>query len=413
MKRNTFSKAAFTFCMGGMLLMGACQHDASILPAEITADELFTSEIISDKYIVVLDPVAINYPADFVSRSKEELSNLIFQQAEVLLQSYSDLDDIVSIDYVYTHSIVGFAGGMSAEVARKMQDDPKVKYVEQDQILSLVKPDKRNRKKPGGGGGTPPAQQTPWGITKVNGAASTSENGDAWIIDTGIDTDHPDLNVDASRGYNAFRNGKDGRSTDDGHGHGSHVSGTVAAIDNSIGVIGVAAGATVIPVKVLNSRGSGSNSGVIAGVDFVGAKGVSGDVANMSLGGGISSALDDAVVNASNNKGVIFCLAAGNDGGDANYHSPARANGDYVYTISAFDVNNKLASWSNWGNPPVDYSAPGVSIYSTYKGGGYTTMSGTSMACPHAAGVFLLGAAKTNGTVSGDPDGNPDVIIIH
>jgi len=120
--------------------------------------------------------------------------------------------------------------------------------------------------------------------------------------------------------------------------------------------------------------------------------------------------LDNSVIAAAST-GVIFALAAGNDGDNANNHSPARANGANVYTISAMDKNDTMPYWSNWGNPPVDYCAPGVSIESTWKDGGYNTISGTSMATPHAAGVLLLGAAKTDGTVKGDQDTNPDSII--
>jgi subtilisin family serine protease len=262
-----------------------------------------------------------------------------------------------------------------------------------------------------GDGGTS-NQDTPYGITRVNGVANYTGNNVAWILDSGVDLDHPDLNVDASRAFNAFTSGRDGKSADDGNGHGTHVAGTIAALNNDIGVIGVAPGAVVIPVKVLDSRGSGSYSGVIAGVDWVGANGQAGDVANMSLGGPVSQALDDAVVAASSN-GVIFALAAGNESSDANNSSPARANGPNIVTISAMDVNDNWASFSNYGNPPVDYAAPGVAVKSTWKDGGYNTISGTSMAAPHAAGVLLLGAASTDGTVNNDPDGNADPIIVH
>ena len=219
-----------------------------------------------------------------------------------------------------------------------------------------------------------------------------------------------DLNVDASRGFSAFTRGKDA-GVDDGNGHGTHVAGTIGAIDNAIGVIGVGAGATVIPVKVLDRRGSGSNSGVIAGLDYVAANGSPGDVANMSLGGGANTPLDDAV-KAAASTGIIFALAAGNDSADANGSSPARANGPNIYTISAMDINDNFASFSNYGSP-VDYCAPGVAINSTWKDGGYRSISGTSMACPHAAGVLLVsgGNPSTSGTVNGDPDGSPDPII--
>jgi len=188
------------------------------------------------------------------------------------------------------------------------------------------------------------------------------------------------------------------------------VAGTIAAKDNSIGVIGVAAGATVVSVRVLNRRGSGSYSGVIAGVDYVGANGVDGDVANMSLGGSVSKTLDAAVLSASKEKGVIFCLAAGNESDDATNHSPARVNGTYIVTVSASDMNNNFASFSNYGEP-VDWCAPGVSIKSTWKNGGYNTISGTSMATPHVAGVLLLGVGKKLMDVNGDPDGGMQMIL--
>jgi hypothetical protein len=162
----------------------------------------------------------------------------------------------------------------------------------------------------------------------------------------------------------------------------------------------------------LDSRGSGSYSGVIGGVDYVAANGSAGDVANMSLGGGKSTAVNNAVIAAAN-KGIKFTLAAGNASTNAGNTSPASANGNNIYTISSMASSNNWSSFSNYGNPPVDYCAPGSSINSTWKDGGYRTISGTSMAAPHAAGVLLLGAPRTDGTVNGDPDGNPDPIIVH
>ena len=313
---------------------------------------------------------------------------------------------------VYSAALSGVAVRMNKNQVSQMRKSSDVAYIEQDRVITLAPPcgtPTNPCSDPGTGGGT---QETPYGITRVNGGGATyTGNGVAWIIDTGIDLDHPDLNVDASRGFTAFTNKRDG-TFEDNHGHGSHVSGTIAAIDNNEGVIGVAPGATVIPVKVLDSRGSGSYSGVIAGVDYVAANGKSGDVANMSLGGPVSDALDQAVKDAAAT-GIKFALAAGNESDDANNHSPARANGNNIYTISAMDVNDNWASFSNYGNPPVDYCAPGVSIKSTWKNGGYNTISGTSMASPHAAGVLLLGNAGSDGTVNGDPDGNPDPIIVH
>jgi subtilisin family serine protease len=312
-----------------------------------------------------------------------------------------------SVSHVYRTAIRGFSANISEAGMNAMRrNNPNIAYCEQDQVMSLVAVSAKG--KPGGGGTTQPPQEKPWGITRVNGGAAGTF-ATAWIIDTGIDLDHPDLNVDVARSRNFVARET---SPDDLNGHGSHVSGTIAAKDNTIGVIGVAPGAPVVAVRVLDRRGSGSNSGVIAGVDYVAQNGRAGDVANMSLGGSVSTALDTAVVNAAAT-GVRFALAAGNESDDANNHSPARANGNNIYTVSAFAQGDKWASFSNYGNPPVDYAEPGVSIKSTWKDGGYNTISGTSMATPHLAGLLLAGSIRSGGTVIGDPDGNADTIGVH
>lgn len=251
-------------------------------------------------------------------------------------------------------------------------------------------------------------QQASYGTARVGGPVDGTGRT-AWIIDSGIDLDHPDLNVDASRGFTAINQG----GMDDQNGHGTHVAGTIGAIDNSIGALGVAPNTTVVPVRVLDRRGSGSFSGVIAGIDHVGANANSGDCVNLSLGGGASSDVDDAVKAAAQSSGAFFVIAAGNDGSNANNYSPARANGNNIWTISATDSNDNMASWSNYGNPPIDYAAPGVSIFSLWKNGGTNTISGTSMASPHACAVIMMrnGNPGTDGTANNDPDGNADRII--
>lgn len=316
-----------------------------------------------------------------------------------------------NVTHVYSHAIKGFSGKMSATAAARLAaNNPNIAYFEADKVMRIVAPPIGAKKgKPGGGGD--PAQSTPWGITRVNGVSNYTGSGTAWVIDTGIDLDHNDLNVDVARSA-SFLSGKQATNPDDQNGHGSHVAGTIAACNNAIGVIGVAPCAPVVAVRVLDRRGSGTVSGVIAGVDYVAANGAPGDVANMSLGGSVSATLDQAVVNAAAT-GVKFALAAGNESDDANNHSPARANGANVFTISAFSQGDNFASFSNFGNPPVDFADPGVSIYSTYKDGGYATLSGTSMATPHAAGVLLLGNCSNGGAVNGDPDGDPDTICVH
>lgn len=313
------------------------------------------------------------------------------------------------VTHVYSHAIKGFSAKMSATAAARLAaNNPNIASYEADKIVRIVAGPNAKGKP---GGGTQPVQTTPWGITRVSGVSSYTGSGAAWVIDTGIDLDHPDLNVDVARSQ-SFLSGNQSTNPDDQNGHGSHVAGTIAAINNTIGVIGVAPGAPVVAVRVLDRRGSGTTSGVIAGVDYVAANGAPGDVANMSLGGGVSATLDQAVINAAAT-GVKFALAAGNESDNANNHSPARANGANIFTISAFSQGDNFASFSNFGNPPVDFADPGVSVFSTYKDGGYATLSGTSMATPHAAGVLLLGACRSGGTVSGDPDGNADTICVH
>jgi subtilisin family serine protease len=309
------------------------------------------------------------------------------------------------VTHVYTHAVRGFSANLPDQAVANMRaKNPNIAYCEQDQVMATPPV---TMLAPPGGGFTAQAQETPWGIARVGGGVSGATRT-AWVIDTGIQPNHPDLNVDTARSRSFL-----GRNTTpwDQNGHGTHVAGTIAAKDDGNGVIGVAAGAKVVAVRVLDRRGSGTNSGVIAGVDYVAQNGVAGDVANMSLGGGVSTALDTAVVNASAG-GIRFALAAGNESDNANNHSPARANGANVFTVSAFAIGDKWASYSNFGNPPIDYAEPGSAIKSTWLNGGYATISGTSMATPHLAGLLLLGAVRNGGNVIGDPDGNPDVIGI-
>jgi subtilisin family serine protease len=321
--------------------------------------------------------------------------------------------------HIYKHSIKGFAVNMNCGKA-------KAAFAGQNDIVSF-EPDSLMVLYPGPPSGkgkkdstTSESQVIPWGIGRVGylPADPPIDNTGltAWILDTGIDLDHPDLNVDTdpTRAFSAFTSRKDS-SYDDGHGHGTHVAGTIAAIDNEIDVVGVAAGATVVPVKVLNSRGSGSTSGVIAGIDHVAANASPGDCANLSLGGAYSQNLNDAVELASLT-GTYFALAAGNESQNAMNTSPASAgeNGyDNIWTISAIDAADDFASFSNFGNPPIEFAAPGVGILSLKKDGGTTVKSGTSMAAPHACAVLMLtmGEPSSDGTANGETDGNPDPII--
>ena len=372
------------------------------------------SASLNDKYIVVLNDDAGISKADIQIRNGK-----VKVKAYGLLKKYEITGEI---EEVYETALQGFTVKMAPGQAKKLILDGDVKNVEADKIIALS-PIEMNGK-PGGGGTVQPTQIIPYGIGRVVGPIPLTPtsiitpitytgNSVAWIIDTGIDLTHPDLNVDKTRGKSFVSRVT---SPNDDNGHGSHVAGIIGAIDNLIGVVGVAAGATVIPVKVLDRYGSGTTSVVISGVNFVASYGQNGDVANMSLGGGISPTLDAAVLKASGypgyTKNIRFVLAAGNDANDAINLSPARQNGQNIYTISAMDQLDNWASWSNYGSP-VDYCAPGVSVISTYKNGGYAKLAGTSMAAPHVAGLLLLGDIVSGGNVIGDPDGNPDIIAHH
>lgn len=391
------------FLLGVVLLLSVNSCNDSILEDEITEDVGIKSANVSKiSYVVVLADAELS--VELSKLKGYEKKGLAVKSAATRILKRAGITD-GEVGHIYSTALQGFSVKIPPGQFKKLQDDPSVKMIKEDIIVSLSPP--RITKKPVRPTPEPedPSQTIPWGITRVGGGTGTTFTGVAWIIDTGIDLDHPDLNVDASRGAYFVR----AKSPDDDNGHGSHVAGTVAAFDNSIGVVGVAPGATVIPIKVLDRRGSGSISGVIAGVDFVAANGSAGDVANMSLGGSAYQPLDDAVLEASQN-GIKFSLAAGNESDDANNHSPARVNGPNIYTVSAMDINDNWAYFSNYGNPPVDFCAPGYSIYSTWKSGGYNTISGTSMAAPHVAGLLLLGEVTTDGYVNGDPDGDADPI---
>ncbi|MEO5575291.1 MAG: S8 family serine peptidase [Gaiellaceae bacterium] len=309
-----------------------------------------------------------------------------------------------SVAFVYSHALSGYAATIPNAHIADVRADARVDYVEADGVVTAT------------------AQIVPYGIAKIGADVSSTRAGDgsgavlnvnAYIIDTGVDAGHADLNV---VGHVNFAGGPN----KDCHGHGTHVAGTVAAMDNESDVVGVAPGAPLTGVKVLSCSGSGSTSGVIRGVDWVTANAVKPAIANMSLGGSVSSALDDAV-RRSAASGVFYAVAAGNSGADACSHSPARAGAgtNGIATVAATDSSDTEASFSNFGSC-VDIWAPGVSVLSTKKGGGTTTFSGTSMASPHVGGggalylssnavasptsveAALKAAAQTPGTTSKD-----------
>jgi subtilisin family serine protease len=229
-----------------------------------------------------------------------------------------------------------------------------------------------------------PAQILTWNIDRVDAEVSwgisTGDPIKVGVIDTGIDLKHPDLQENIKGGYNAIYPWK---SPNDDNGHGTHIAGIIAALNNSIGVIGVGPKIDLYAIKVLNASGSGYLSDVIEGLDWAVSNGM--QVVNMSLGTDQDvQSFHDAILGAYN-AGVTIVAAAGNSGGAVSY--PAAY--PEVIAVSATDETDQIASWSSRG-PEVDLAAPGVNIYSTYKGSTYKTLSGTSMAAPHVTGAAAL-----------------------
>jgi subtilisin len=260
--------------------------------------------------------------------------------------------------------------------------DPAVAFVEDDaRVRALARPNR------GGGGGTPP-QQTPWGITRIGAPSvwATTNSGDpikVGIVDTGIQTNHPDLQANIKGGV-TFVSGT--TTYNDDNGHGTHVAGIVAALNNTQGVVGVAPLADLYGIKVLDRNGSGYVSSIIQGLDWAVANKM--QVINMSLGSSSYSASFDLACQRVAAAGIVDVVAAGNSGPGANtVDYPGKFSS--CIAVGATDSNNNIASFSSRG-PEVAVSAPGVSVYSTYKGSAYATLSGTSMASPHVTGTVAL-----------------------
>ena len=313
--------------------------------------------------------------------------------------------------HVYRHALRGFSAPLPAPALAHLRSNPNVLFIQPDTTVEAV------------------AQILPEGVdridTDLNPTANIDGNHaeipvDVAVIDTGVDLDHPDLNVAGGVAYA----GNSRKGGDDDEGHGSHVAGTIAAMDNNIGVVGVAPGARIWAVKVLDRDGSGYLSDVIAGVDWVTANSDIIEVANMSLSGAGSDDTDGgncldsqdayhlAICN-SVHAGVVYVVAAGNASSDAATRQPAAydevitvsaladfdgqpggaGSGNYAFSSCTENVDDSFACFSNYGHD-VDIMAPGVGIYSTYYRGGYADSSGTSMASPHVAGAVALYIAE-------------------
>ncbi len=301
----------------------------------------------------------------------------------------------VTPTFNYSKVLNGFASFLTAEQACELLGQPNIESIELDGVVTITS-----------NGSLHTQTSATWGLARIDQALRLPVNTNynyiytgsgvtAYIIDTGIQYNHPDFGGAASFGFDAF-----GGTGGDCHGHGTHVAGTIGGT-----MYGVAKDVSLVAVRVLNCQGSGTWSGVLAGIDWVANNHQDGvkAVANMSLGGGANIAVDNAINNLISN-GVTVVVAAGNSGANACNYSPARATN--AITVAASNKDDVFASWSNYGSC-VDIIAPGANITSDWlvsrkNPTGVITLNGTSMASPHVAGtvaiLLQIGTMTSGGT---------------
>lgn len=388
-------KKTFLLVLSAMIILASCKKQDSEKPpsgnagpddcVQSAAQE--TGDIIEGKYIVLYKSSSANARTANVQQldriSEDALSRNRISKA--------------ALQNSFAGEPGGFIANLSAAEATMLRSDESIDIIEPDRVIAL---------------NTCFTVAAPrlvtWNIERVGYGNGIGKR--AWVIDTGIDFEHPDLSVDKAKSK-SFITGV--ASADDENGHGTHVAGIIGGKNNSFGVLGVASGATLVSLRVLDKDGKGRLSNIIQALAYVNANAAAGDVVNMSVGNedGISESLDQQVRNTAA-KGIYIAIAAGNETQAANKYSPGRTNAPNVYTVSAIDSSGNFAGFSNFGNDVVDYAAPGVRILSTYFNNRYAYMSGTSMAAPHLAGLLLLRGTSisSSGNAKNDPDGTPDPV---
>lgn len=350
---------------------------------------------IPGQYIIVLDPAFIQPGAltDTLSADSRETGSRKAEKRrighEVKIRSFLSEAGIQAdqVIHFYTEALTGFSARLSEAEVKILLAKPEVLFVEEDQVIVVDLPRPEAEGTPMGR-----AQTIPCGISRHNGPGNGASSSKwIWIVDSGIST-HADLNVVTNTTYaKSFSGG----SYLDCQGHGTHVAGIAAAKNNSFGVVGMSAGAPVVPVKVMTGcTNSYIGSNLIAGLNHVAIYDEAGDVVNMSLGGPYTgsgscasySSFKTAVQNITAG-GSWAVIAAGNDNQPVNNFQPACLNGTRILTIANMTCNNNWNWTSNYGTPPIDWIAVGSNVVSTYLNGQYNTLSGTSMSAPHVSGI--------------------------
>src|SRR5450432_956956 len=387
---KTFAAFLFTACV--LISVGCKKTDQTVKMGQIPDPDcdpvrLFSIPIDATYIVMLRDAGNLTGSVQTLGKATTAASAILSRYAIRENQQVAILNSI--------HS--GFIARLTQNQALALRQDQDVELVEQDRVIKLdngcfelVSP-----------------SSVQWGVRRTGVGDGTGKR--VWIIDTGVDIDHPDLDVDTVLSK-CFVNNE--TSVEDNNGHGTHVAGIIGALNNSIGVVGVASGVKIIALKALNNDGEGSTSQLIRALNYVGQNARPGEVVNMSLGTDtISPSLDNAVLTLAE-KGILFSIAAGNESQKASLSSPGRVNHPNVFTVSAIDSLGRFASFSDFGNDVVDLAAPGVRIVSTYSKGRYAQLSGTSMAAPHVAGILVIEGKNihTRGVALNDPDGVPDGI---